>query len=274
MGWGAAHGHEDHPRCGRGTASYAELVGSLIPYAAETVGRGWLIGPGSGDCSTTVTPTGDTFSIWSFIYSQTASFYLPSALSEEAAWHVGEANSKTTDWIRTFTAGEERNNSEALRLLEETRCHLDAVQEDVCGRGGGFLCCSASQYATWVRIATLLSEGIVEKYGSKCGSSSVNSDERVEALFAQRFGFLVKDAASGILGSSFGGEGESRFLDASRTASLSTLAWAYRGICDARNRACPPFNCSSCPPGAEQFVVQSASASTLSLNAGLLCPFR
>ena len=96
-----------------------------------------------------------------------------------------------------------------------------------------FACCAHTQHYTWLRVARLLSELIVDAYGDQCGSR-LATDAALESTFRERFGALVRavqEEPEGVEGTR-------------RSTAWATLAWAYRGVCEERGHRCPDVNAS------------------------------
>jgi hypothetical protein len=214
--------------CQDGTASYPELLGSALDTAARTATQGAFIGWRSGRCDTPVTPAAITFNIWSFIYSQTSVLY-SGILDDHARFHLSQANRKTSDWLQAFVT--DINSAKAATLLNETGCHLNQVRHHVCATPSSFACCAASQYATWVSVASLLSDSISMRYGGGTCDDPVADVATVRASFGravgQKLDALAVDRS-----------------DKGRTMELTVWAWAYKGIC--RNDGCPDVTCDHC----------------------------
>ena len=248
--------------CGNGheTSGYAELIQSAGSSILQTALSGGSIGAQSSDCSTTVTPTGFTFSIWGFIYSQTSTFYIPGVLDNKAIWHVTQANSMTNKWLEEFSSSP--NNSFAVELLEDTACHLGKVKESLC-TDGGFYCCAATQHHTWVKIATLLSRAILKKHGETCGGNT-NSDAVVERLFSEAVGNELSTISM-----------DESPPSNSVSSELATWVWAFRGLCEERTSGCLPITCVGCDAQKLNktiaYIAQSSTRSYLSLKADLSC---
>lgn len=211
------------PSCApSGSTTLASFVGSGLRYGFETLFRGGLIGLNSDACALSFTPTPETFSIWSFIYPQSAIFYVPGVATDAELHHLQAVNERTSDWLQTF-ADARLNNTRAYALLRDTSCHLDAVESLLCARTA-YACCVAAQWAAWVRVATRLSGAIAAKYGDECGGAVATDDARYEREFVVELDALLAAADS--------------LRGVQRTMALSVYAWAFRGVCDARNGRC------------------------------------
>ena len=254
--------------CVDGETSYASFVASSARTALDSLVLGAFVGARSDDCSLEITPSSETFSIWSFIYTQQAALLLPNALSDAARHHVLQLNDASAEWYRAFVGGGDGspNNSDALAAIGTMRCHARKARDEACGGDSEFACCAFSQYEAWLRVAELLSELIVDRYGDSCGDGRADGEARTLARFATGFGAVVADPPAP---ASDGAHG------AARRAWFSTLAWAWRGVCDARDGgACPPVNVSAYGPDVAADLAAAdamSKQSRLALRASLVC---
>lgn len=258
------------PPCTDGSASYASFLASSARNALDSVVLGAFVGGRSDGCDLEVTPESDTFSIWSFIYSQQALLALPGGLSDSTRHHILEINDASSTWYRAFVGGgdDTPSNRNALAAIRTMLCHARKAREEACTSGGDgeqeFACCVFMQYESWLRVAELLSELIVERYGDTCGDGISDGEAVTLRSFADGFGAIVSDPPP--LSSSEGGG------STATRAWQSTLAWAWRGVCDARPSGCPGVNVSS---SSASHALASADAfsrqSKLALRASLLC---
>ena len=211
---------------------YGTFVGDTLGYAADTTRYGALIGPQAGSCELSVSPTPETFQIWNYIYAQQAALLAPGALEEEERYRLSRVYDETGKWLRSFT--EQTSNADAVAALAAMECHLRAAAESACTtRPREFVCCAMTTYTTWVRVATALSRVIEHVYGDTCGTPK--RPAHAQAMFERLAGEIV-DTAPGV------GDGPN---GAAGRAATAVLAWALKGVCDARNGDCPHLNVSS-----------------------------
>jgi hypothetical protein len=238
--------------CDDGTATYAAFASAAATYFAATAANGAAIGARSEGCALPVTPRALTFSIWGYVYSHAGALLAPGALPPEEMHHLAATFDESRAWLDAFAGGglaalggdaPERSNGAALAAIEAMECHVARAARHACEvEPRAFACCAHTQHATWLRVARLLSALIVDAYGDACGTPRL-ADAEVEARFAAGFAALVDDApAAGVDGAA---------LRAWRT----TLAWAWRGVCEARAGGCP--------------AVPAADAAALAAIAGL-----
>jgi hypothetical protein len=215
--------------CDDGTASYPTLATAATAYFAQVSTGGGGIAAQSEGCSLPVTPRALTFSIWSYIYSHAAALLAPGALPPEEMHHLARTFDASREWLQSFAGGwgAERTNAAALASIDAMECHMARAARHACEvEPRAFACCAHTQHATWLRVARLLSALIVDAYGDACGTPRL-ADAEVEARFAQGFAALVDDAP----GAGVNGE--------AARAWRATLAWAWRGVCEARAGGCP-----------------------------------
>lgn len=214
--------------CSEGTAGQLAYATALSTYNIESSLFGWNIGAQSEGCTLPITPKARTFSIWGYIGThQTA--LLGTVIPEEEAYHLVKALEASGNWYRGFV-GDERSNADALEAIREMECHARKAAHYACEvEPRTFACCTHTQYATWLRVAQLLSELILETYGETCGTAHLDDDE-IERRFAHRFGEILRSLPDeGVRGV------------AKRTAR-NVLAWAWKGVCDERGGVCPEVN--------------------------------
>ena len=248
--------------CPNGKASYASLLGSTARYAWDTARLGGSIGTQSGVCTLPHTPTEGTFSIWGYIYAHQFGLLLTNSMSAEERFHVSEANARSVEWLRAFAEEGKANNTKALEAIEEMRCHVTKARSSACDEEAApFRCCAFAQYETWLRVATILSRLIVYKYGDACGTP-LRNDTSVTAEYESEMRALLASLAE----MPGGAEGRARL------SSVTTAAWALRGVCDARNDDCALDVASDPAINAvyQQLVTQSLQ-SDLSFGVALLC---
>jgi hypothetical protein len=235
--------------CGSGRSTASELATSALQNSVTTLIRSGNIGPASDRCATSATPTDDTFGIWGIIYMQTPAMYVPGLLEDVTRWHLMKSNEASQKWVHVFT-GDDANQTRAKQLLETVACHLAAVRQRVCTTASSrFLCCIAKQYETWVRFASIAAHVIVAKYGDRCGLVNHITDAEVDAMFDAEFSALASSAES----------------------STTTLAWAYRGVTDARNGIPPSVTCNGCSDEVRSALIASRTRWYWLLRADLIC---
>lgn len=210
--------------CPDGKVPYAEFTIETLRYSAATVTQGGGIGAQSDGCRLPVTPTGQTFSIWSFIYSHQNALLFPRELTEEEMFHVAQVYDITRTWLDSFVE-RDGDNAVAASAIHNMTCHVSKARQSACEADPRkFACCSFSQYETWLRVAGVLSDLILQKYGSRCGTPLLD-DATINQQFADLAGKQLSLLPSG--------DG------VARRSALATAAWALRGVCDARNGDCP-----------------------------------
>lgn len=228
------------PTCDEGgTKTYTSFLGDTVLYAADTTRYGSNIGAQSDKCSLTVTPTDNTFSIWSYIYTQQAALLFPGALEEEEMYELSKVYKETGEWLRSFT--QDQSNAVSVDTLDHMLCHLRRAVISSCEtKPRVFACCAFAQYHTWLSIATALSKTIHYVYGDTCGTPH-HTDAEAQTYFEVLVGGIVDHAPrvgegpdAAVARAAFG-EGPD---GAAARAVSSVLAWAYRGVCDARNGDC------------------------------------
>ena len=239
--------------CSDGTQSYTEFLGATLKYGVDTAQFGGGIGPRAATCETAIDPTEETFQIWGTIYTQQAALLFPEALEPSERYHLSKVYEETGDWLRSFT--DEQSNTRSVAALENMECHLKAAAASSCeSTPRAFACCALTEYYTWLRVATSLSQIITSVYGETCGTA-VNASAALP-LFAQKFGRIVSDLPSA------GPD------DAATRAARAVLAWAWKGVCDARNGDCPLVDA----PALAVAPIQAMSEQTpLALTAALSC---
>lgn len=216
--------------CPDGTLDYTSFGLRTLRYVADTATFGGGIAMQSEGCELPVTPTARTFQIWNYIYNAQAALLLPNALTDEERFHVGETYDATSEWLRAFTTDDEGDNQDALDAIERMDCHVSKARDIACETSPrAFACCAFSQYATWLKVASLLSRLILLKYGARCGTPLVD-DATVLQAYGEQAGALLR----GLPDAGVGGE--------ARRAALATVAWALKGVADARNGDLPPLN--------------------------------
>lgn len=235
--------------CEDGTATYPAFATAAAAYFAQTAVNGASIGVQSEGCALPVTPRATTFSIWGYVYSHVSALLTPGALPAEEMHHLAATFDESRAWLASFAGGfaaigtetTDRSNRAALAAIEAMQCHMDKAARHACETSPReFACCAHTQHATWLRVAGLLSTLIVDAYGDTCGTPRL-ADAEVEARFAAGFAALVDAPPEAGVGG------------AALRAWRTTLAWAWRGVCEAG--ACPD--------------VPAADAATLAALAGL-----
>jgi hypothetical protein len=201
--------------CQVGSASIFSSWNTLMTYSFQTIFRGPFVA--NNDCNLIITPSDETFQIWNNIYSQSSLFYIPTLLKEEELFHLNKVNEESVEWLGSFTSLNAQNNTDAKIRLTTMKCHAEKLSRSLCDRSS-YLCCVSSQYYTWLRIASLLSDLIAENFGETCGTKKYMSDDEIRMSFTNRFCHIV-DSMNSVRGSE-------------QSSALSTLAWAYSGICD------------------------------------------
>ena len=216
--------------CPDGTLDYATFGLRTLRYVADTATFGSGIATQSEGCTLPVTPTARTFQIWGYIYNAQAALLLPNSLTDAERYHVSETYDATSDWLRAFTTDDGGDNADALAAIERMDCHISKARDIACETSPrAFACCAFSQYATWLKVASLLSRLILLKYGAHCGTP-VLDDAAVLEAYADQAGALLR----GLPDAGVGGE--------ARRAALTTVAWALKGVANARNGDLPPLN--------------------------------
>ena len=246
--------------CTDGTASYPSFLASSARNAIDSVVLGAFVGGRSDGCDLEVTPESETFSIWSFIYSHQALLALPGALSDAARHHVLEINDASSTWYRAFVGGgdDSPSNRRALSAIRTMRCHARKAREEACGGGEEFACCSFMQYESWLRVAELLSELIVERYGDTCGDGISDGEAATLRSFSDGFGAIVSDPPSSS-------------SPVALNAWLSTLAWRGEACATLAPPAAPPSTSPPRPPPATSPPPTPSRQSKLVLRASLVC---
>lgn len=213
--------------CEDGTASPLAYTTALTTYNAESALYGWNIAAQSEGCTLPVTPSSNTFSIWGYIGTAQAALAVIPGLPEEEAYHLARALQASSRWYRSFSGNLERSNVEALSAIAEMECHAGKAAYHACEvEPRTFACAANTQYHTWLRVAQLLSELIVETYGDRCGTPML-SDAEVEALFSERFGAILASLPpAGV-------------RDVAERTARTVVAWAWKGVCDERGGVCP-----------------------------------
>ena len=139
----------------------------------------------SSQCTLSVTPTSQTFRIWGSIYTQTAPLYLPFVLNGTERFHLDEVNIQGGAWYKAFVA--DKDNTRSVHSLERMSYHLQMLRTSLCSRTiKSASCCAVVQYQSWVRIATLLSIGILTTYGNDCNDRIAAGAERQVVELFQR----------------------------------------------------------------------------------------
>jgi hypothetical protein len=218
--------------CSDGTAGQLAYATALGTYNFESSLYGWNVGTQSEGCGLPITPKARTFSIWGYIgVHQTA--LLGTAIPGEEAYHLVQALEASGEWYRGFVGGEDRSNADALAAIRDMECHAHKAAHYACEvEPRTFACCAHTQYHTWLRVATLLSELIYEAYGDECGTPHLD-DAEIERRFAQRFGDILRSLPDeGVRG-------------VARRTARNVIAWAWKGVCDERGGVCPPVNVSA-----------------------------
>ena len=217
--------------CSDGTAAPWAYGAALAQYQAESALFGWSIGGQNEGCTLPITPSARTFSIWNYIGAHQAAL-LATAMPEEESYHLAQALEASTEWFRGFV-GEDRSNADALDAIRDMECHAGKAARVACETDPRtFACCANTQYHTWLRAATLLSELILEAYGERCGTPLLD-DHEIERRFEQRFGDILRTLP------------EDGVRGVARRTARNTLAWAWKGVCDERGGVCPPVNVSA-----------------------------
>lgn len=213
--------------CPDGTMELPEYATRLTTYFGESALYGGFVGGQSEGCDLPVTPRALTFSIWSYIYGHQTSMLLPGSLKPEEMYHLAQSYEASGEWFRSFVGGEDGGNRVAVDALARTECHLAKAAHHACEvEPRAYACCAHTQYHTWVRVAHLLSDLILQAYGERCGSRRVD-DATLEATFADRFGALVEALPdAGVDG-------------VARRVARNVFAWGFKGVCENRNGLCP-----------------------------------
>lgn len=214
--------------CPDGTADQLAYTTALSTYNFESALYGGSIGTQSEGCTLPITPTARTFSIWGYIGAhQTA--LIGTRLPREESYHLIKALDASSSWYRGFV-GDGASNADALGAIRTMECHAGKAAHYACEvEPRTFACCANTQYHTWLRVAMLLSELILETYGERCGTAHLD-DAQIEQRFAQRFGAILKTLPdAGVRG-------------VARRTARNVLAWAWKGVCDERGDVCPHVN--------------------------------
>ncbi len=210
--------------CTDGNQSYINFALTTLSYYTQSLISGGNIATQSDNCLLPITPSDDTFNIWGYIYSQ--QFALFNDLDSTERYHVSQINDLSSKWLQSFTSASDASNEKAYESISDMLCHATRARISACdARPRRYACCSFAQYETWLRCAEILSRLIVEKYGDKCGTA-MTTDAQIMSSFQQylheTINHLPPDGVDGI----------------GRQTAMITLAWALKGICDARNNDC------------------------------------
>ena len=243
--------------CTNGTASYGDYALSLAGYWGDTLARGGQIGYRSAGCSLPVTPTEFTFNVWGYIYSHLTLLSVPGQLESEEMFHLKETFDETRTWLGSFLT--DVDNGKAVAALRDIECHARMAAHHACETSprSNFACCSLAQAATWYRVAVALSDAIYVAYGKTCGSRLLD-DETIELHFAEMVRAIVRDVSpSGVNG-------------VARSAALSVVAWALRGICgDGKRDECTPAMYLNASERATLFALRDQT--DVAWSAALVC---
>lgn len=214
--------------CPDGSASQLAYATALATYNLESSLYGWSIGIQSEGCTLPITPSTGTFNIWAYIGAHQSAL-LGTVMPEEESYHLVKALEASGEWYRGFV-GNERSNADALHAIGDMECHAGKAAHYACEvEPRTFACCAHTQYHTWLRVATLLSELIYETYGDTCGTARL-SDTEVERRFAQRFGDILRTLP------------EEGVRGVARRTARNVLGWAWKGVCEERGDVCPHVN--------------------------------
>jgi hypothetical protein len=233
------------------------FVWGLARYAVDTAWYGGGIGTQARTCETAADPTENTFSIWGTIYAQqTAMLLLTSdGLNGHERRALDEAYAAERDWLRGFEAAATTRNADSVRAIAEAECHLRHASESACASSRVFTCCALTQHRTWLQVALLLSRVIERVYGPGACAAPRAPDAALP---------LFEDGVRALLDEALPDDGPE---NAALRARLAVLAWAYKGVCDARNGACPALGNATLAPA----VIALGRQTELAFATDLAC---
>jgi len=210
-------------------------VGGFVTLLGNTVNSVFQafttdIGGRSDECFLPITPSTATFSIWGYLYSQTA-LLLALLACDDAFLH---ATKSSTRWVEAWSSD---NLLAARDALHDTYKALVESAQNECARSPWLYardttatCCFLSQYATWAYSAYLQNEQIVQIYGdSDCDANAfdplrrrLSIDLNASEVETMRYEYL-EHMATFVL----------ELPEHGQPYGAKTFQWTASGICDS-----------------------------------------